>query len=520
MKADDAALKRLAALRSDLPLFAAEMLKILPKDGVLQPLRFNRTQQYIHDRFEDQKRRTGKVRIIIGKGRQTGGSTYVGARFYHRTTMHHGVQTYILTHEQEATDTLFDMVDRFQAHNPLRPHVGASNAKELNFDKLGSGYTVGTAGTKATGRSSTNQLLHWSEVAFSPNARLHNAGVVQTVPDLPGTEIVKESTGNGPSGEFYESWMQAEQMQGDYETLFVPWYWNDEYSRPVPPDWTPDEEERFYQATHKLTAGQMVWRRAKLGELRDPILFKQEYPATANECFEASSRLSFINPTSVLAARKANLEGIGPLVVGVDPSRFGDDRFSIAWRRGRKVSRVESRTKIGTMEAVAWLRDIIDRDRPARVFVDAGGGGDRLFDIMVAWGKPYDRVLKLVNFGSKPLTEQWGGGSKRAAPANRRAEMWSNSRDWLEQEGGADLPDSDSLQADAVAPGFHYALTDQRLVLESKEKLRERGARSPDEWDAVALTFAEPVRDIPQREAPRPRPVEMSSAPSSGWLSV
>jgi hypothetical protein len=32
-------------------------------------------------------------------------------------------------------------------------------------------------------------------------------------------------------------------------------------------------------------------------------------------------------------------------------------------------------------------------------------------------------------------------------------------------------------------------------VLEKKEDMRRRGAASPDEWDAVALTFAEPVVD-------------------------
>ena len=32
-----------------------------------------------------------------------------------------------------------------------------------------------------------------------------------------------------------------------------------------------------------------------------------------------------------------------------------------------------------------------------------------------------------------------------------------------------------------------------RLILESKDKMRRRGVPSPDEWDEVALTFAEPV---------------------------
>jgi hypothetical protein len=32
----------------------------------------------------------------------------------------------------------------------------------------------------------------------------------------------------------------------------------------------------------------MAWRRAKIGELKDPILFKKEYPATAAEAFQLS----------------------------------------------------------------------------------------------------------------------------------------------------------------------------------------------------------------------------------------
>ncbi len=66
------------------------------------------------------------------------------------------------------------------------------------------------------------------------------------------------------------------------------------------------------------------------------------------------------------------------------------------------------------------------------------------------------------------------------------------SKEWLEQPAGVSLPDSDTLQADACAPGYKYDSL-SRIILESKEDMRRRGARSPDEWDAVALTFAEPV---------------------------
>jgi hypothetical protein len=522
----EAAIRRKIAgvrlLKADLPRYARECLKIKTKSGAIVPLVFNRAQMFLHERIEAHRAKRGRVRIVLGKGRQTGGSTYVGARFYHKTTLTSGINTYILTHEQEATNNLFDMVERFHRHCPLTPSTTVNSAKELYFDKLDSGYSVGTAGTKAAGRSRTIQLLHWSEEGFSPNAAGHQAGIVQTVPDLPGTEIIKESTGNGPWGLFYEEWQQAEAGIGDYEAIFIPWYWCEDYERGVPEGFALDEEEAEYKRLYSLTVGQMVWRRAKIAELKDPKLFRQEYPASALEMFQATGRQSYIDPELVVAARKQTCEGLGPLVVGVDPARFGDDRFSVAWRKGRRVFAIESRAKLGTTEAIAWLKDIIDQDRPAKMFIDSGGGGDRLYDVLVSWGEPYSDVISLVNFGSAPLTETivLRDGTKRAGPANRRAEMWMRSLEWLSQTGGADVPDIDSLQADAAAPGFTYRTTDQRLLLESKEQIRARGVRSPDEWDAIALTFAEPVFERRPRPAPRAQYQQASSAPNTSWLGL
>lgn len=517
-------LRALERLRDSLPLFARECLKIEDKSGKTVPLIFNRTQNYIHERVEAQKARTGRVRVIVGKGRQTTVSTYFGARFYHRTTLWRGVRSHILTHEQDATDTLFKVIERFQEHNPIRPSTATDNAKELEFDILDGGYSVGTARTKGGGRSKTIRMLHWSEVSHSPNAAGHFAGIVQAVPDLPDTEIVLESTGDGPAGEYFERWQQSEAGIGDYEAIFVPWYWTEEYARAVPEGFVLDEDEERYAQLYTLSLGQMVWRRAKIAELKDPKLWKQEYPATATEMFEATGKASYIPPDLVIAARKTTKEGIGPLVVGVDPARFGDDRFSVAWRKGRKVLKIESRNKIGTAEALAWLKDIVEQHCPVKMFIDAGGGGDRLYDLLVSWGEPFESACVLVNFGGRPQTEVLieRDGTKRAGPANRRAEMWMRSKMWLEQEGGADLPDQDGLQMDAAGPRFSYRLTDQALVLESKEQMRARGVRSPDEWDAIALTFAEPVKDRPVRRVASVQQVQAGSmsGPGLGWLGT
>ena len=88
-----------------------------------------------------------------------------------------------------------------------------------------------------------------------------------------------------------------------------------------------------------------------------------------------------------------------------------------------------------------------------------------------------------------PLDER---GRPSGGPLNRRAEMWMKSKEWLEDPAGAAIPDSDTLQADACGPAYKYD-SNTRLQLESKADMRKRDIASPDEWDAVALTFAEPV---------------------------
>ena len=115
------------------------------------------------------------------------------------------------------------------------------------------------------------------------------------------------------------------------------------------------------------------------------------------------------------------------------------------------------------------------------------------------------RFASALGFGSAPLEPQPldEDGKPRAGPLNRRAEMWMKSREWLEEPGGVQVPDSDSLQADAGGPSYAYdSLT--RLQIEKKEDMRRRGVASPDEWDAVALTFAEPVVE-PSWQAAKPR---------------
>jgi hypothetical protein len=486
----------------DFPFFADHCLSIRAKSGKVIEFQFNRAQRYIHDRLEEQRERTGRVRALILKGRQQGCSTYVGGRFYHASTWRKGVRTFILTHEDAATQNLFEMVNRYHEHCPtfVKPSTGAANAKELFFDKLDSGYKVGTAGTKGVGRSSTIQLFHGSEVAFWPNAESHAAGVLQAVPDEDGTEVVLESTANGIGNFFHQKWRDAENGEGDFIAIFVPWYWQEEYRKAIPEGFQATDEEQEYATLYGLDDEQIAWRRNKIAELKDTALFKQEYPATAAEAFQMSGHDSFIKPEGVARARKATCEATGPLVIGFDPARFGDDSGAMARRRGRKVLSVERRQKLDTMQSVGWIKQVIDSENPARVFIDVGGLGVGIYDRLVEMG--YGEIVRAVNFGGSPLEpdrfdehgRKIGGG-----PLNRRAEMWMASRDFLDQDGGADIPDDDALQADACGPGYKYD-SNSRVQLEKKEDMKKRGVKSPDGWDSVALTFAEPVAVVANKK--------------------
>ena len=82
-------------LRDDLDFYARNCLKIRTKGGKVAPFEFNRAQQFIHGRLEEQMARTGRVRALILKGRQQGCSTYVEARYYHATTFTKGRRAFI-----------------------------------------------------------------------------------------------------------------------------------------------------------------------------------------------------------------------------------------------------------------------------------------------------------------------------------------------------------------------------------------------------------------------------------------
>jgi len=463
---------------NNLKEYAHSFLKVKNKSGEIVPFRLNAAQEYIHTQLEKQKKETGMVRAEILKGRQQGCSTYVEGRFFHKTTTNFGIQSLILTHEQAATDNLFGMTQRYYENLPdaLKPALSASNAKELSFSKLDSSFKVATAGNKGAGRSVTAQLLHGSEVAYWPSAEEHLAGIMQTIPLEPGTEIIFESTANGIGNVFHSIWNSKDWLQ-----IFVPWYWQSEYRCS---NVDLNDEDFEYGELFDLDREQMQWRRRKIGELGNDVkLFMREYPSSPAEAFSVSDEKSLISSVFVQKARKAAAEydRSAPKIIGVDPARFGDDSTVIYIRQGRIAERIAKVRGKDTMEVVGIIINAINRYAPDAVYVDVGGIGAGIYDRLKEMNY---RIVRDVNFGSEPLDKK--------KYINKRAEMWGIMNEWLSNPP-AQIPDDDDIEIDLCGLRYSYD-SHGRMKIESKEDAKKRGIKSPDEGDALALTFAFPVR--------------------------
>lgn len=482
-------------LKDDFVHYSSRCLKIRTKAGKVEPFALNKAQLYIHEQLEKQRKKTGKVRAIVLKGRQQGASTLIEGRFYWKVSHRKGVRSFILTHEAESTAALFEMAERYHENCPVivRPSTGASNAKELIFDRLDSGYKVGTAGNKSVGRGTTLQFFHGSEVAFWPHAAEHAKGIMQAIPDEPDTESILESTANGVGNFFHQQWQKAEAGESEYIAIFVPWFWQDEYRKSVPEDFSLTPEEAELKSVYGLDDQQIMFRRFKVAELSadgvDGVLaFKQEYPMTATEAFLVSGGDTLITPEKVTTARKNKCLASGPLLIGVDPARFGDDRTAIIRRRNRSAYKLQTYAKRDTMEIAGIVHTIIKEEKPAQVAIDVGGLGAGVVDRLIELG--HEEIVVPVNFGSSALDPE--------RYFNKRAEMWCLLNEWLSGDMPVMIPDTDEIHADLCNVQYSYD-SNGRKKLETKEQMRKRGIRSPDTGDCIALTFAEPY--IPEDTA-------------------
>lgn len=288
-------------LLTDFPFYAPHALKIRTKEGEIKPLTLNPAQRILQEAIDADLREKGYVRIIVLKARQQGLSTAIGGYLYFSVSQQKARKAMVVTHHADSTRALFDMTKRYHENCPvaLKPSTKYSSRRELSFDLLDSSYVVATAGGESIARGETISHMHASELAFWPvaNAKENWNGLIQAVPNTPGTAVFVESTANGVSGIFYDLWKGACEGTNGFRPVFIPWFMDPSYREVVPPSFerTPDEQELAEK--FNLDDAQLMFRRRKVAQ-NGLDLFRQEYPAEPEEAFLTTGRPVF-NPEQI-----------------------------------------------------------------------------------------------------------------------------------------------------------------------------------------------------------------------------
>ena len=211
-----------------------------------------------------------------------------------------------------------------------------------------------------------------------------------------------------------------------------------------------------------------------------------------------ASDLQFIGSDRVAAAQANPALSLkdDPLIAGVDISGGGSAWNVCRFRRGmdaRTVPPIRFPGDFGRENMIAKLSEVLGETDPARkvamMFIDS------------AFGSPIVERLHLLGY-ENVIEVNFGGRSPDMHQLNMRAFMWNSVKEWLPR--GAIDKNDERLEVDLTAPGWHLDKSN-KLVLESKEKLQERGVGPVDDGDALALTFAQRVGLVQAARPDAPR---------------
>lgn len=300
-------------------------------------LKANKLQAEIAEIIKVCRRDGRPPRIVTLKGRQQGSSTISVGAAVHELRGRNAKCCIIGDEFEKSVKNLVKMFrdfvkeDRFQWGNTFTETSGKfSHGSELVTE---------TANDPRAGASGTIQVLiatevaHWKETGVISAAKTF-AALLNCVPELPDTLVIVESTPNGASGVYYETYTGAITL-ADYLANRIPENWNGyfkvayfwhehpEYDLPVSEDeagnimrsLTAREQELLEEL--KLPVSRLAWRRKTLKSPKfngDEDKFEEEYPADEVRCFLMSGRRAF--PVPMIQMMKKEARAVPPPVFG------------------------------------------------------------------------------------------------------------------------------------------------------------------------------------------------------------
>ena len=350
-------------------------------------------------------------------------------------------------------------------------------------------------GVDANGRRIINQFLPESIRKRASSQEMLIEATNGSMWQMAGSDNYDSLVGSNPVGVIFSEWALANPLAWDYIRPIL--LENGGWAMFIT---TPRGRNHAY-TTHQTAIGNETWladlqtykdtgrlSEADIQSERDSGMSENKILSEYMCSFEAETEEQFIPTEYVRSAQAGEVDTHiqDPMVLGVDVARFGGDKAVIYPRRGRdaRTMPIERFDKIDTMQLAGKVAEAIQKYNPDGVFIDETGLGAGVVDRLRQLGFN----IMGINFGSKADLSIEGSQMRSG---NKRTEMWGSMREWL-RSGGRIGPDNKTLEFDLLAPMYSYN-ADNEMKLEKKDDMRKRGIRSPDDGDALALTFAYPV---------------------------
>ncbi len=198
---------------------------------------------------------------------------------------------------------------------------------------------------------------------------------------------------------------------------------------------------------------------------------------------QADNAMIAVALVEAAVARWTPAPDVGPLRVGLDVARFGNDASACVWSRGKWASSPAVWRSLDAVDVAGRCLELVrgvrrEGERPS-VRVDVTGMGGGVADILRR--EPSIELLE-IDAAASATAEGY---------SRMRDQVWGSLREWL--KGGGAMPKDAKFIGDVVAPLYGFDVRGQ-LKVESKLEMRKRLGRSTDRADALALAVFEAPR--------------------------
>lgn len=304
----------------DFEYWAFTTVKIKPKEGgVLINFRLNRPQRKIVSSLEESRIKNKPIRRILLKARQNGGSTVIQIymswiQIRHKTNWN----SLIAAHINQAASNIRGMYTTMLANYAvdqykLVPFEGTSNIKIIR--ERANKITIGSMQNPESIRSDDIAMTHLSEVGLwkktegkEPEDMIQS--ILGTIPEMPSSMVVLESTAKGVGNYFHRTWLGAQRGENGFTTIFVAWWEIEMYQTDFESDEERDEfifSMNDYERSlwdRGATLEGINWYRSKLASMNgNTWRMCSEFPSDPIEAFQSTGQRVFA-PAYVTNMRK------------------------------------------------------------------------------------------------------------------------------------------------------------------------------------------------------------------------